>query len=93
MSDRALRLADRRAREAAQTVFDRPLALIAGAGTGKTSTLVARIIAWCSGPGWERARKQVPDVAGAPICGGSVPLPAEIGAHGLGAEVELEGQP
>jgi len=64
VSDRALRLADRRAREAAQTVFDRPLALIAGAGTGKTSTLVARIVAWCSGPGWERARKQVPELAG-----------------------------
>lgn len=53
MSD-ALRAADERAREAAQTVFDRPLVLTAGAGTGKTGTLVARIVAWCTGPGWER---------------------------------------
>lgn len=64
MNDGALRLADRRAREAAQTVFDRPLAVIAGAGTGKTSALVARIVAWCTGPGWERAREHVPDGAG-----------------------------
>ena len=31
---------DSLARERAQTVFDRPLVLEAGAGTGKTSTLV-----------------------------------------------------
>ncbi|MBW2281741.1 MAG: UvrD-helicase domain-containing protein, partial [Deltaproteobacteria bacterium] len=60
-----LRLADARAREAAQTVFDRPLVLTAGAGTGKTSALVARIVAWCTGPGWERAAAAVeaPEVA------------------------------
>ncbi len=49
----AQRELDCRARLAAQTVFDRPLALEAGAGTGKTATLVARIVAWCLGPGWE----------------------------------------
>ena len=60
-----LRRADDHAREAAQTVFDRPLVLTAGAGTGKTSALVARIVAWCTGPGWERAAAAVeaPDVA------------------------------
>ncbi|MFI5167857.1 MAG: UvrD-helicase domain-containing protein [Thermoanaerobaculales bacterium] len=49
------RAADQAAREAAQRVFDRPLIIEAGAGTGKTATLVARILAWCLGPGWERA--------------------------------------
>jgi len=44
---------DCRARWAAQHVFDRHIALEAGAGTGKTATLVARILAWCLGPGWE----------------------------------------
>src|SRR5262245_29206407 len=48
-----LRRRDAEARERAQTVFDRPLVLEAGAGTGKTATLVARIVSWCLGPGWE----------------------------------------
>ncbi len=48
-------LADGAARRAAQTEFTRPFALEAGAGTGKTATLVARIVAWCTGPGWEEA--------------------------------------
>ncbi len=47
---------DERARRAAVTQFDSPLALEAGAGTGKTATLVARVVAWCLGPGWERAQ-------------------------------------
>jgi ATP-dependent exoDNAse (exonuclease V) beta subunit len=46
---------DRAVRAAAQTRFDRPLVLEAGAGTGKTTTLIARLLAWCLGPGWERA--------------------------------------
>jgi ATP-dependent helicase/nuclease subunit A len=53
--------ADRAARRAAQSVFDRPLVLEAGAGTGKTSALVARITAWCLGPGWERAAARLDD--------------------------------
>jgi ATP-dependent helicase/nuclease subunit A len=55
----ALCEADARARAIAQTVFDRPLLLEAGAGTGKTSALVARAVAWCLGPGWDRARTLV----------------------------------
>ncbi len=50
--------ADARARERAQTDFDVPLLLEAGAGTGKTAVLVARIVAWCLGPGWERVAKR-----------------------------------
>ncbi|MBW1688133.1 MAG: UvrD-helicase domain-containing protein, partial [Deltaproteobacteria bacterium] len=46
---------DARARRLAREVFDRPLVLEAGAGTGKTTALVTRILAWCCGPGWQRA--------------------------------------
>jgi ATP-dependent helicase/nuclease subunit A len=53
--DAAARAADAAARIAAQTVFDRAVVREAGAGTGKTSTLVARVVCWCLGPGWERA--------------------------------------
>lgn len=50
---------DIEARRAAQTVFDRPLVLEAGAGTGKTSTLIARLLHWCLGPGWEAASERL----------------------------------
>ncbi len=46
---------DAEARRVAQTVFDRPVVLEAGAGTGKTAALVARIVAWSLGPGWDKA--------------------------------------
>ncbi len=55
------RLADFEARLAAQTEFGRPFALEAGAGTGKTAALVARIVAWCTGPGWEEAAREGDD--------------------------------
>ena len=57
----AARARDAEARRAAQTVFDRPMALEAGAGTGKTATLVARIAAWCLGPGWTREAAAAPE--------------------------------
>ncbi|QDU84280.1 ATP-dependent helicase/nuclease subunit A [Planctomycetes bacterium Pla163] len=57
----ALRENDAMAREAAVTVFDAPLAIEAGAGTGKTTTLVGRIVTWCLAPGWERARAELSD--------------------------------
>jgi ATP-dependent helicase/nuclease subunit A len=53
--DAAERRADAAARRAAQRRFDAPLVLEAGAGTGKTTVLVARILAWSVGAGWERA--------------------------------------
>ncbi|NWG00320.1 MAG: UvrD-helicase domain-containing protein [Thermoanaerobaculaceae bacterium] len=46
---------DARARRAAQTEFTRPLVLEAGAGTGKTTALVARVVAWATGQGWREA--------------------------------------
>lgn len=54
-SEEIRRAADRRARREAQRRFDRPLLLQAGAGTGKTTTLVARLLAWSLGAGWELA--------------------------------------
>lgn len=54
MSPDDLDLLDREARLAAQTEFHRPLVLEAGAGTGKTAALVARVTSWCLGPGWRR---------------------------------------
>jgi ATP-dependent helicase/nuclease subunit A len=50
--DDQLREADREARREAQRRFDRPLVLEAGAGTGKTTTLIGRLLAWTLGVGW-----------------------------------------
>ena len=47
-------VADERSRSLAQSAFDHPVVVVAGAGTGKTALLVARVAAWCVGPGWER---------------------------------------
>ena len=57
----ALRRRDADARDRAQRCFDRPLVIEAGAGTGKTAALVARIVAWAMGPGWERALARAED--------------------------------
>jgi len=54
----AKRAQDAEARLAAQSRFEHPLVLEAGAGTGKTAALVARVVGWCLGPGWERALEQ-----------------------------------
>ena len=55
----ARRADDTEARRRAQREFERPLLLQAGAGTGKTSVLVARVVAWCLGPGWTRAEQRL----------------------------------
>jgi ATP-dependent helicase/nuclease subunit A len=44
---------DDQARRIAVSDFSRPLLFEAGAGTGKTATLVGRIVAWAMGPGWD----------------------------------------
>jgi len=54
LSEAVLRDADRAARKEAQRRFDRPLILQAGAGTGKTTTLIGRLLAWTLGAGWQR---------------------------------------
>ncbi|HKA14659.1 MAG TPA: UvrD-helicase domain-containing protein [Myxococcota bacterium] len=62
MSDALLasRAVDARSRMLAQTEFTHPVAIEAGAGTGKTAILVARVLAWCLGPGWECAHARDP---------------------------------
>jgi len=50
------RAVDASGRRIAQTCFDRPLLVQAGAGTGKTRVLVGRLVAWCMGPGWEEPK-------------------------------------
>ncbi|MFY9823780.1 MAG: UvrD-helicase domain-containing protein, partial [Thermoanaerobaculia bacterium] len=57
--EQILRGQDREARRAAQTRFDRPLVLEAGAGTGKTTTLIGRLLAWTLGAGWERTARRL----------------------------------
>ena len=51
----AARADDERSRLVARTEFERPLLLDAGAGTGKTTVVASRIVAWLLGPGWDRA--------------------------------------
>ena len=51
----ALVRADAAARLAAQRELVRPFVLEAGAGTGKTAALVARVLAWSLGEGWAKA--------------------------------------
>jgi ATP-dependent helicase/nuclease subunit A len=50
---------DDRARLAAMAEFERPLVLEAGAGTGKTTTLVNRILAWTLGRGWDETADEL----------------------------------
>jgi ATP-dependent helicase/nuclease subunit A len=51
---------DEQARLLAQTEFRASVILEAGAGTGKTTALVARIVVWLLGDGWLRAASQLP---------------------------------
>ncbi len=51
--------ADRAARRIAQREFDAPVILEAGAGTGKTTTLVARVLSWALTAGWAAARREL----------------------------------
>jgi ATP-dependent helicase/nuclease subunit A len=56
---------DRSARALARTEFERPIVLEAGAGTGKTTALVARVVAWLIDEGFEHARAERRDEDGA----------------------------
>ncbi len=62
-------LADQPARDLAVSEFVRPVVLEAGAGTGKTRALVARLATWLLGPGWAAAAAELEErrsLAGAP---------------------------
>ena len=61
MSPRLEAVSDEPGRQLAQKEFDHPVAVEAGAGTGKTTVLVARIIAWCLGFGWSQTRHRLVD--------------------------------
>lgn len=61
MSSRPKTPDDDSARRLAQTEFDHPVAVEAGAGTGKTTVLVARILAWCLGHGWSKTHDGLVD--------------------------------
>ena len=52
-------LADQAARDLAVSEFERAVALEAGAGTGKTRSLVARLATWLLGPGWSVAAAEL----------------------------------
>ncbi len=56
-----LATSDAASRRLAQSEFERPVVVVAGAGTGKTALLVARVAVWCVGPGWERHVARVAD--------------------------------
>lgn len=75
---------DRAARALAQSEFRRPLLVEAGAGTGKTTTLTARILAWSLGPGWQRGAARVAEreAAARPLA-----VPAEPDPEAVAAEV------
>ena len=62
---RALAAGDVEARRRACSEFVRPVALEAGAGTGKTTALVTRVLAWGLGPGWERVAAAAEEQHGA----------------------------
>ncbi len=62
-------LADQAARDLAVSEFALPVALEAGAGTGKTRALVARLATWLLGPGWAGAAAELEErrhLTGAP---------------------------
>jgi ATP-dependent helicase/nuclease subunit A len=85
--DDLLREADREARREAQRRFDRPLVLEAGAGTGKTTTLIGRLLAWTLGVGWEA--KEAEMTKRAAESRRPVPGPDRIAAAVLGGVVAI----
>jgi ATP-dependent helicase/nuclease subunit A len=54
------RARDAAARALARSEFEKPVLLAAGAGSGKTAALVARVVCWCLGPGWAKAQRAAP---------------------------------
>jgi ATP-dependent helicase/nuclease subunit A len=89
LSEALLRAADREARHAAQTRFDRPLVLQAGAGTGKTTTLIGRLLAWTLGAGWERAVQRFAERASRPLARREEAAPDRVAAEVLSRVVAI----
>jgi len=82
-TDATLREQDALARRAAQTIYSHPIVLQAGAGTGKTSALVARIVVWSMGEGWERAETALLSV------GYEDPAPERVAVRALSRVVAI----
>ena len=72
-------LADQAARDLAVSEFARAVALEAGAGTGKTRSLVARLATWLLGPGWAVAAAELE--ARREASGGPPVEPSEVAAR------------
>jgi ATP-dependent helicase/nuclease subunit A len=72
-------LADAAARELARREFERPVVVEAGAGTGKTRTLVARLGTWLLGPGWSAAEAELAADRAARVA--AAPTPDEIASR------------
>jgi ATP-dependent helicase/nuclease subunit A len=90
MTEPLLRQRDRDARRAAQTRFDAPLVLQAGAGTGKTTTLIGRLLAWTLGLGWDRAVRSFAERAAArPFGRPEETTPDRVAAEVLGRVVAI----
>ncbi|HSG38969.1 MAG TPA: UvrD-helicase domain-containing protein [Thermoanaerobaculia bacterium] len=90
MTEPLLRQRDRDARRAAQTRFDAPLVLQAGAGTGKTTTLIGRLLAWTLGQGWDRAVRSFAERAAArPFGRPEESTPERVAAEVLGRVVAI----
>jgi ATP-dependent helicase/nuclease subunit A len=85
----SLRRRDREARRAAQTRFDRPLVLQAGAGTGKTTTLIGRLLSWTLGIGWERTARRLAERAAGGVGRREEATPDRIAAEVLGRVVAI----
>lgn len=61
MSDRHdAGLGDLEARTQAATTFDRPVTVEAGAGTGKTTLLIHRLLVWTLDIGWQKTSSDLP---------------------------------
>jgi len=57
--DASLRARDDEARRLARSEFERPVMVEAGAGTGKTTIAVERMVVWSLGPGWKRWEREL----------------------------------
>jgi len=62
---------DRQSRQLSLEEFEAPVWIEAGAGTGKTALLVARLCVWCLGRGWDASESNAPtgSRAGAVLAG------------------------
>jgi ATP-dependent exoDNAse (exonuclease V) beta subunit len=84
-------LGDREARELAVTEFERPIALDAGAGTGKTRALVSRLATWLLGPGWDQAASELQSgqTPGGGPCAGAQELTHSTAMAAVGGAVAI----